>query len=358
MMSEPHATQPGSGYRLPPEAYHQPDWLALEQRDLFPATWNYVGTVAELAEIGAYLTATVGTHEVLVIRDDGGEIRAFHNVCRHRGSLLVRGTGECAAIRCPYHGWQYGTDGALRLVPQSAEQFPDLAKSDWGLLPVACEIWMGLVFVNPANNAAPLDEWLAGVDGTLGRFDASRLSILAEVDFSLTTNWKFYLENHIDWYHLWYTHAESLGSVPHHSGVQQWHGPHWTSFTPTGEELAEGISLAPIPWVPRELHGIGAHLVFPNLLIFTGAEYFGIGQILPSTPSQSRFRFRLMGMEGGDPTTFMAGFSYIAETEDAEMASRLQATVASPAFAVGPMAAAHEANIPRYHDRYLEILDR
>src|SRR3984893_986478 len=94
------------GTALAPHLYLDPRILALEQEHIFERTWQLAGHLSQLPQAGSYLTAQAGTQPVLVVRDEDGEIRAFRNVCRHRGSRLLSGSGQCrAAIRCRYHGW-------------------------------------------------------------------------------------------------------------------------------------------------------------------------------------------------------------------------------------------------------------
>jgi choline monooxygenase len=110
------------GPALEPNLYLEPEIVRLEQRAIFERTWQLAGHVSDLREPGSYLTTDVVDQPALVVRDNDGEIRAFRNVCRHRGSRLLSGSGSCGkAIRCLYHGWTYRTDGTLIGVPEGRE---------------------------------------------------------------------------------------------------------------------------------------------------------------------------------------------------------------------------------------------
>ncbi|HSG87927.1 MAG TPA: aromatic ring-hydroxylating dioxygenase subunit alpha [Pseudomonadales bacterium] len=353
--------QPGNGYRLPPDAYRAQDWFLREQRQLFRRTWNFVGETRDLPAPGDFLTSDVGGGPVLVVRGEDGELRAFHNVCRHRGAKLLDDRGQCSAIVCPYHRWRYGLDGALDNVPQQATQFPGLERDDWGLLPVALAEWRGLLFVNPDGLAPAFDRWLADLPEHIGGFVPADLEVLVEGTFEFTANWKFYIENHVDWYHLWYTHPQSLRMWDHHAGRMFRAGVHWGSFEPAREGPdAMTPPLAPIDGLsPRERQN-GAHLVFPNLTLFTGDGYFAHGLVTPLGPDRARMHFRALIAPGQAPTPELAqevlqAFREITEVEDAGMTERLQAAVHSDAFRVGPMTLEHEAPITHFHDAYLEV---
>jgi Rieske 2Fe-2S family protein len=150
------------GPALEPNLYLEPEIVRLEQRAIFERTWQLAGHVSDLAEPGSYLTTEVIDQPVLVVRDHDGEIRAFRNVCRHRGSRLLAGSGSCGkAIRCLYHGWTYRLDGRLIGVPEGRD-IPDLDKARLGLHQVRAEVFCGLIFVNLDPGADPLGDRLGG----------------------------------------------------------------------------------------------------------------------------------------------------------------------------------------------------
>ena len=131
----PATTPPATaGTALEPRLYIDPELLESEQLLIFERTWQLAGHVASLPKPGGYLTALAGTQPVLVVRDEDNQLRAFKNVCHHRGSRLLSGSGQCkAAIRCRYHGWTYRLDGSLIGVPEglSFEEKIDKRKSDY-----------------------------------------------------------------------------------------------------------------------------------------------------------------------------------------------------------------------------------
>src|SRR5918996_2224774 len=147
---------------LPWNWYSDPAVYRLEQERIFRRAWQYVAHAALLPEPGSFLARRAGDVPVLVVRGRDGELRAFLNVCRHRGSLLVEGAGTRAAIQCPYHAWTYDLDGSLRRAPR-AEREPGFEASELGLVPLALETWGPLVFVNPDREAAPLSVTLGAL---------------------------------------------------------------------------------------------------------------------------------------------------------------------------------------------------
>ena len=115
---------------LPAWTYRTPEFLEAERREVFRKQWVMVGHVGELQEPGDYVSQTVAGEPIVVVRGKEGELRAFSNVCRHRGARVADGSGNCGkALRCPYHGWTYGLDGRLLGVPEKSG-FPGFDKDD------------------------------------------------------------------------------------------------------------------------------------------------------------------------------------------------------------------------------------
>ena len=144
---------------------------AAEQELIFERTWQLAGHVSQLAGTGSYITAAAGNQPVLVVRDEKGGLRAYRNVCRHRGSRLLSGSGQCkAAIRCRYHGWTYKMDGSLIGVPEGMQFGEKLDKPHSACMPVRVEEMCGLVFVNLDNDAAPLAEMVGDLPQRLAPY--------------------------------------------------------------------------------------------------------------------------------------------------------------------------------------------
>ncbi len=350
------------GYLLPAAAYRSAEWFAQEQAALFTPRWALAAATSELAGAGDFATVTAGNAPLLAVRDSDGSLRAFQNLCRHRGMQLLTGTGRCGrTIDCFYHQWRYGLDGELHVVPQRREQFPDLDLTQWGLLPAAIAEWEGMVFVHPDPEAPPLTEALAGLTVNLGSFRPGRLEQVAKVDLDAHCNWKLFVENHIDVYHLWYLHEQTLGDFDHTRFEHLQVGTGWFSYEPLRDgadagagELAQG-TVAIEHLDHRDRHGLGAHLVFPNLMVATAAEFLATYEAVPVAPDRCRIELRVRAEAGADADQLLdAVTSFIAE--DISACERVQAGLASPAFSVGPLAREHEAPITAFHRNVLDAL--
>ena len=163
-----------------------PEFFELEREAIFERVWLNVGRVEQLPRSGSYFTKelAVANTSVVVVRDQDGEVRAFHNICRHRGNKLVwtdfpqqETSGTARQFTCKYHGWRYGLDGACTFVQQEGEFF-DLDKADFGLVPVHCDVWAGFIFVNLDRDRAcgSLREFLGPMVGALEDYPFDRMT--------------------------------------------------------------------------------------------------------------------------------------------------------------------------------------
>ena len=341
-------------YRLPPEAYYSREWFEMERRELFARTWNLVAYESDVpAGDGACLPVRVLDAPYLLTRDGDGVIRGFVNMCRHRGMVLAEAPTTCRTVRCEYHGWEYGLDGSLRRLPQRSSQFADVDTADWGLVPVACATWGGMIFVNPDGNASDLDVWLADLPQHMGPFPRTDLVEVFRGRFPIASNWKFYVENHIDCYHLWYLHDESLKMNDHHLLWQRNCGEHWTCGEPLrpGEETRDRGGVLPMPDLDAaEAALTRANLIFPNIPQTSGGHTFSTYQVLPLGPESSELDLRIWAMPGSTLSDEAIALTLaILVTEDGFACEQMQRAVRSPAFEVGPLALVHEQPISDLH---------
>lgn len=350
-------------FRLERSAYTSETWLERERRLLLDRSWALVGDADSVTVAGQYVSVHVGLTPLLVVRGVDGVLRAFVNMCRHRGMALLDGCGTTGGqVTCAYHGWRYDDDGALRVIPQRGAQFTDIDPRDWGLLPASVAVWEGMVFVHADPDAPPLSAALGDLPAHIGSFRAGKLAQVAAVDFEGAFNWKLFVENHVDVYHLWYLHERSLSAYDHPRFAYEQVGRNWASFEPlrpgvlaagTDDHLVGTEQIAHLD--DRDRYGIGAHMLFPNVLIATTAEFFASYAVVPLAPNRSRVELRIRAEPGADGELLARGARGFID-EDVRACEQIQLALASDRFAVGPLAAGHEAPIDAFHRHLLEIV--
>jgi phenylpropionate dioxygenase-like ring-hydroxylating dioxygenase large terminal subunit len=196
--------------RLDTERYYSPEYMALEEEALWSRTWQMACRADDVPEPGAYFEYVVGRQSYLIVRDEAGEVRAFHNACRHRGNLLCRGAGKARTLTCPYHLWQYGLDGRLVHV-SDPETFVGLDQAQYGLKRVSAGVRCGFVFINPDPQAAPLDDFLAPFADFMDRFNiAEMVPVGLNAGQRIACNWKVVVDAFEESYHVQGVHPQNL----------------------------------------------------------------------------------------------------------------------------------------------------
>jgi carnitine monooxygenase subunit len=197
------APDPLADMSLPGWLYHDPDFFEAEKKAFLRAAPQVVCHESEITQSGEWRTLEYLGESVLVIRGDDGEVRAFSNVCRHRGSRLVDGTGGCAKVlTCPYHAWSYARDGRLVGVPHRSE-YPGLRTEDHGLFPVALENWRGFLFVTLEPGAPSVAEMMAPYEQEVAPYRFEDLRVMGRVTLRpRPLNWKTIADNYSDHLHI------------------------------------------------------------------------------------------------------------------------------------------------------------
>jgi phenylpropionate dioxygenase-like ring-hydroxylating dioxygenase large terminal subunit len=194
-----------------------PAHYELERDAIFRKTWLNVGRVEQLPKTGSYFTKEIeaARTSVVVVKGKDGVVRAFHNICRHRGNKLVWNdypreevSGTFRQFTCKYHGWRYDLDGTLNFVQQEDEFF-DLDKDDYGLVPVRCEIWSGFIFVNfDDTDTQSLSDYLGKLGAGLGDYPFGKLTEVYKYRAEVGSNWKLFIDAFAEFYHAPVLHAK------------------------------------------------------------------------------------------------------------------------------------------------------
>ena len=327
---------------LPTGAYTDKAFWETECNTALAQGWICVGFAHELAEPGDAVPVTVAEKPLLIVRDAEGGIADFHNVCRHRCLMLVdRPKNVGKTIRCPYHSWVYGLDGALRLSPHfggrnqhGLDGFDPAAN---GLRPVRLAVWHDWIFVNPDGNAPPFEDYAAPLIERLEGIDFDKVEHVATLDFGeIATNWKFLMENFIEPYHVQFVHPRT---------TRQPLRNHYT--------FIDGVCLGSAVDLDREIGNEGSLGVssryltlFPNFII---GRYFpdqiGVHLNLPMGPGRTAQRRAIYTTEGqvlsGDDIEGLLTLWWDVHKEDHEICERLQLGRASPVADSGGVLSPH-----------------
>ncbi len=260
---------------LPFAWYSDEELLRRERSRIFARSWQYGGRSEQVAEPGSFLTTDAGGVPIVVTRDRDGVLRAFLNVCRHRGAVLTDGCGRRSTIQCHYHAWTYELDGTLRSAPR-ADREPDFDREDWTLLPASVDTWGPFLFVNPDPEARPLTEHLGDLPGILaGGIDLDGLVFHSRVEFGADANWKIVVENFLECYHCPTAHPAFSEEVDVHPDryLLEPHPTFSAQYARAKRTDEEGQF----------------HLLYPNtgINVFPGPPNLSIGPIAPYGPNRT-----------------------------------------------------------------------
>jgi phenylpropionate dioxygenase-like ring-hydroxylating dioxygenase large terminal subunit len=296
-----------SGYSLPAPFFYERSVFDDERQKIFFRSWHLVAHVNELQHPGEFVTHDIIDQSVIVLRTHGGEIRAFHNACRHRGNrLLAAQRGRLPAIICGYHSWTYSLEGKLRGAPYM-DAVTCFDKSQHGLKPVRTEIFASFVFVNLDPEAESITAMAPGAEAEMRRFlpDLDRLKLIDVVDVPVAANWKVIQENAIEGYHFDYSgpvHQELVQLIDFAGYRLLPRGKWWTYLGPPkkGVKEAYGVPLEGASWQTDWFFNIG---LWPNATIyaFPYADVVGTFIMNPTGPETSSLRFGFYGAEGREP---------------------------------------------------------
>ncbi|MEO5700547.1 MAG: aromatic ring-hydroxylating dioxygenase subunit alpha [Casimicrobiaceae bacterium] len=347
-----------SAVGLPRQLYTDPGYFEIERDHVLAATWVCVGIANDVPHPGAVVPYDFGGMPLLLVRDHQGEIRAFHNVCSHRGVQLV--AEPCTvrrAIACPYHAWTYALDGRLLRRPRfggpdssaAGDVFDPVAL---GLKPVRCERWHELVFVNLDGRAPPLADYVAPLAQRWTDRDFSLLRHGGSLHFTIAANWKLVIENFCERYHLPSVHPalNQYSSIDHSFqiiGEGLFSGVGSTSYAPpaVGDTTLPGF-----PGVPEERRNLAEYIaLFPNVMLgcLYDHVYAFILQPVAADRTLERFEFFYVGDEAMDTQHAAARLDCVERRqringEDIGIVERLHAGRRSPAMNGGVFSAAFE----------------
>jgi carnitine monooxygenase subunit len=291
-------SEPDLAYTLPSRFFYDDAIFQEERRRIFYSAWQAVAHENELDEPGAFVTLHIFDQSVIVVRGEHGEIRAFHNVCQHRGNRLIeeRRGRRPKVIRCGYHSWCYGTDGQLRSAPRS-ERVKGFDRKSFGLKPVRVECLGRFVFVNLDWEAEALADVAPGAETEMCRYlpDLDRMRLVEEKDVVVPANWKVIMDNSIEGYHFSlsgpvHKHLASLIDFKRYELKAS--GRWWTYIGPPkpGANSAYGEPLEGATYQTDSFFNIG---IWPNTTFycFPFSDVVGTFIMIPLEPEKSLLRF-------------------------------------------------------------------
>jgi phenylpropionate dioxygenase-like ring-hydroxylating dioxygenase large terminal subunit len=374
-----------SAARLKPSDYYSVEQHDAEMSGIWESSWIFAGLKADFPAIGSYKTCQLGRHPLILLKNNKGELHVLHNVCRHRSTEILEGTGQLSKnITCPYHRWTYNLEGDLLAVPDAATCFQGLDRSQLGLKAGSIGFIGELVFIHPEPDQN-FDKWAEPLKDQLWPHDllSPKMGEAEPITYDIKCNWKVFAENALDGYHLAHLHSETLGGPR----------PAQNKWVPKGDHMMwyatdDGQILHSLPAQVRkslensratkfkeaETPGYaGVYFMYPGTLVVPTPYSFSVTTFHPLSPTKVRLRVRnwfpktlLTGLQsdytlkdipGYDPNTLIVSSDHWGtdfdpqksddfQTEDVWITEKMQRGLMSPNAQIGPLAQGMGAEDP------------
>ncbi len=331
---------------IPSSWYAAPEFHDFDRRQIFGATWQYAGPSPQVQQPGDYFLATVAGNPIIVIRGKDNVLRAFYNVCRHRGGpLAIEPAGNCSILQCKYHGWTYLLDGSLRGTPKFDRTELFDAK-DFGLVLVQIKTWENLIFVNlnPSRSAiVDLGTVMNGVHRGVAPGSLAGKHFYRRIGYDIHCNWKVYVDNYLEGYHLPFVHPELCNLLDYQKYVT---------------ETFEYASLQYSPFTGAENVYTGGdgeayyYFVFPNFMLNILPGRLQTNLVLPVSHNSCRVVFDFFYDDVTTPSTLKMinndiQYSDRVQKEDIEICELVQRGLESQAYDKGRFSVEMEQGV--YH---------
>ncbi|MDH3475604.1 MAG: ring-hydroxylating oxygenase subunit alpha [Rhodospirillales bacterium] len=309
---------PARSYTLRAKYYIDPAVAEREKEAVFYRSWNFVGHVEQLPEVGSYLACRVLDQDLFVIRGKDGELRAFYNVCKHRAHELVKGQGRTKAIVCPYHAWSYHLDGRLRTA-RGSEKTAEFDASEFCLSQVQVEVFCSFVFVNLDPGAPSLASQTPGLEAEIRSHCPAidKLTFAYRLTYEIEANWKNVVDNYLECYHCTPAHPAFVDLVDIKNYRSVTHRIHSSHTTPGSRADSKAYSFDEATATQQ---GFGGWWLWPNLTFntFPGRGNVTLMHIMPSGPESTLEHFDFYFPESTPNEEEMAAIRYIDEVLQVE----------------------------------------
>jgi len=341
---------PDADWSLPGWTYHDREYFAVETDRVLRPAWQPVCHTSDIAAAGSWHALQFLGENIIVIRGEDGKVRAFANVCRHRGSRLLDGASGCATrLVCPYHGWTYSLDGRLTGVPERRD-YPTLAKDRSGLVPVELEEWHGFLFIRLQGGGPSVAAMMQPYEATIAPYRLAAMRPLGRVTLRpRAVNWKTIGDNYADALHITVAHpglsrlfGRSYGIETSGEVDRMW-GQMVERPSSALSERAYQRFLPDVPHLPAEAQRLWLYFrLWPNVAFDIYPDQVDFMQFIPVSPTETLIREISYALP--DDRREMRAARYLnwrinrrVNAEDTALVQRVQDGMASPSFTVGPL---------------------
>jgi len=344
-------------WTLPARAYFDPAVHEAEEQRIFSRTWQVIGHIDQVRNAGDYFTTELIGEPLLIVRGAEGQLRGFYNVCRHRAGPPAEGCGSRKLFRCGYHGWTYDLDGSL-ISATEIEGVENFRTEDFALTPVRLEEWLNFIFVNLNPQAEPLGASLGGLTAEFERFPFRSMKLFERRTYTMSCNWKTYVDNYLEGYHLPSVHPGLNRELDFNAYMVEPHAEYVRQYSPIrGAQPGDAT--------PRRYQESRADLttdyfwIFPNWMLNCYPDNVSLNVVLPLSPERSIaiFEWYLPESDHCSPAAKASvEFSDQIQIEDVAICEKVQKNLHSRSYSRGRFSVKQEKGVHAFHCMYSEAM--
>ncbi|MBI3652297.1 MAG: Rieske 2Fe-2S domain-containing protein [Acidobacteria bacterium] len=341
---------------LPADLYCNDAVFAHETRRIFQRTWQLAGRLEQLPTSGSYFTFELHGEPLVIVRGKDEIIRGFFNVCRHRAGPVAGGAGCRPSLQCAYHGWNYALDGRLLATP-AFEGVADFDKNDHSLVSVSVAVWESFIFVNLDPTSTPLTDVLEDIPALTAPFNLANLKFVERRDYLLDCNWKVYVDNFLEGYHLPMVHPGLMRELDFSK---------YRTLTRRYYSLQDAPIRPASPKDDQRYYQSDAHnealyfWVFPNLMININPATLSTNLIVPLSAEKTLTIFEWFTPEqelatASERLQATIEFSDEIQQEDIAICEAVQRGLRSQSYDRGRYAVRFENGLHHFHQLWREF---
>jgi choline monooxygenase len=345
----------------PANWYTDPAMLILERRNVFRCTWQYAASLDLLRFPGNYAAVDINGIPVVLTRGLDDQLHAFYNVCRHRAGLVARGCGNRKSLQCQYHGWLYGLDGKLKNAPEF-DGVENFNANEFGLIPVRLETWGSFAFVNMDESAPPLMEVLGKIPEETRQFDFSALRKVERRDYIVNANWKVYIDNYLEGYHIPIAHPGLFKEVDYEKyrvDTFRYYSSQYAPIRPSRSQDSAGRLFTELKGDEQAFY----YWVFPNFMVNIYPGLVENNVVVPLDNNKTLVIFEWYFADPGTPEAWSSlqdsiEFGDQIQQEDTELCEDVQRNLEAGAYKQGRYSVKRENGVHHFHSLMQEFLGR
>lgn len=347
---------------IPARWYTDPQFLEIEKEKVFWRTWQPVGHAAKVAQNGCYLVADIAGEPCAVVRGNDGLLRAFSNVCRHRASTILEGHGCIKSLRCPYHNWTYSLQGQLIAAPEF-DGVENWDRSTVRLPPMRVEQWGPFVFLNVDCQAPALSDIMGDIPAQIEEIGCpiNQLRLSKRRDYLIKCNWKVYVDNYLEGYHLPAAHPSLFRELDYNAyrvDTFRWYSSQFAPIRPPRQAQHEARRYSSADAGSQALY----FWIYPNFMLNVYPDNLSSNIILPVGHDQTLTIFEWFSYSTGEPAAEVSeetvAFSDEIQQEDIRICENVQKGLASRTYDRGRYSVKRENGVYHFHRLLKEALNR